>query len=180
MNLQTILQLAGLLGYLIGTVIIIKFQKNKSDALKTQIEVQNGILSNAEKIINIFKPEVAEGYVSMMEKKFTLEKEEAMRKLNEEWQSKENMGINNLSNEFANLLSVFTTMIFAFPYNPTLIRAIESMKDTITKKRLSSIREEAEKAWKAWGASDVNSSFGSTLLKHLINAGIYPFPEPKK
>jgi hypothetical protein len=134
------------------------------------------MLANAERIVNIFRPEVTEGYVALIEKKAKLEKENALIKLNDEWKLKADKGISFLLSEYETLTGALVDLIFSFPRNTILIRAIESMKDTQTKKVFTLAREKAEGLWNdTWHELGIDPTSEFALTK-MAN-GIYPIAD---
>lgn len=184
MDFPTIFKYAIAIVYLIGTGIVIKFKNNKISALKLQaetqkgmLESQKGIVENAQTYASMFKSEVPQGYIAQMEKKITLEKDEAIKNLNAEWQLKAEKSVNTLLEKYGILFAAFVTQIYRYPYNPVIIHSIEEIKDYEIKKDLSSIRENAIKIWnEVWPKINVDSSYGTTILQTLIAQGVDPFP----
>lgn len=85
MDIGQIIQLAG---YVVGVIIIIRFQNQKIKSLTGQVESQKGILESVERFMNIFKIDDIEKYVEMTKKKMTLEQEEEIKTLEDKHMSK--------------------------------------------------------------------------------------------
>lgn len=145
-TLSVILNSILIVAYVVGVIITIHFQNRKIDALKTQLDAQSGILAQMERFMNIFKLDVVEQYVEINRKTFQLEKEEAIKKANEEWKAKAEKDKNLLSKELDALFMFAVSITFVQPSNPHLSRLLKEMDDSYSKRTLiAALRGSLEK-----------------------------------
>lgn len=148
MNLGQIIILIGyIVGYVIGTLIIIRHLKGKISVLETRIETQSEILSNVEKFMNIFKLEEVEHYVDIIRKKSSLEKEEVLKKLEEKHKSEKKKVEETFKyflNEIAVLFEFAVKLTIFFAFHPYLEKSINEMKESDLKHKLSSAMKESK------------------------------------
>lgn len=129
-------QIIILIVYALGTLITVTHLRGKIKALKTQVDTQSGILSSVEKFMSIFDLDKVETYVKMNEKKFLMEKEEAVKAVEKQFKSKADRSIQLLLNEMLELYGVLIQLSYAFAANPYFEKSINEMKDIITKQNL--------------------------------------------
>jgi len=147
-------QIILILAYGIGVLIVIKNQRREIRALKTQIETQTGILSSMQTFINIFDPKKVEGYVKIIEETAKMEKEEALKKHEEEIKAKAKTSIDFLMKEQKESFRVLNKLSFVFAHFPFFVMTIEEMESTTTKEiLLESIKKEKDEA-KAQGLDE--------------------------
>lgn len=172
-----------LIAYAIGVLIIIKFQNNKISILRTEIDSQSGIMKKTEQFMNIFKLDMVDKYVEIMQKKTQVEKDEAIKKIEEEWKHKAKQGYEFVLTEYLGLFSFSLNLIDFMPKNNVLIKALNEMPDSFAKKELTSRREKTEQEIdKIIERFSRDNSFAATLIQLLprtIFSG-YPLKDSMK
>lgn len=122
--------------FAIGYIIIFRYQKDKIDSLKTQIESQSGVLSSMQTFMSIFKLEEIEKYVEISRKKFLIEKEEDMKVLEEKLKAKIKKNYDFLFKEYLEASKALSKLSFAFATYPYFETTILEMKSVVQKEYL--------------------------------------------
>ena len=94
-----------IISYAIGVLIVIKKQRTEIGTLKAQVEAQSGIFTSMKKFVDIFDPDKVAGYVKIIEEKARLEKEAAMKNIEEQYKS-----LKTAVTSFCNVLKVSLTL----------------------------------------------------------------------
>ena len=137
--------------FAIGYIIIFRYQKNKIDSLKTQVESQAGILSAMQKFMSIFKLEEIEKYVEISRKKFIMEKEENMKGLEEKIEAKTKKDYDFLFKEYLDVSKTLNRLSSAFGSYPYFEKTILEMESVVVKESLLESIKEQKEALKAQG-----------------------------
>ena len=122
--------------FAIGYIIIFRYQKDKIDSLKTQIESQSGVLSSMQTFMSIFKLEEIERYVEMSRKKFLMEKDDDIKALKEKLEAKTKKNYGFLFNEYLDVSEALIKLSFAFGAYPYFETTILEMKSVVQKEYL--------------------------------------------
>jgi Fe-S cluster assembly ATPase SufC len=156
--------------YLIGMIFTIKYQKTKIDSLETQVKSQAGIMLKMEQFMNIFKIEQIEKYVEIMEKTYRKEKDEAIKRVEEEWKQKADRGMQLLMNEYLEVIDFSIKTISANPSNITIERFVNEMKEgTIAKTEFLRAWKRVRTDWEKMGNLPMTDSMLSQIL-NLVSA----------
>jgi len=142
-----ILQGVLVIGYVVGTIIIKNHQDEKIEALETGIKTQSTIMESMQRFMGLFDLDRVEKYVKISEKTFQAEKEEALKKLDEDWKKRADMSSAFLRAEWREIMTLSLNLIWSFPYSPTVEKSINEVKSVVSKDFLLETMNNARKAY---------------------------------
>jgi hypothetical protein len=126
--------------FFIASGIVIKNLLERNRTLKVQLASQESIMSSMKSFMSIFKIEEVEKYVKLNEKKFKLEKEAAIEKL----EKTAKRSIEFYLKEFDALIGFALGVINKAIFFPSLDELIEKMDDSLSKNALKIRRKEVD------------------------------------
>jgi len=137
MGTEQIVNLIGqvviILAFGIGVLIVIKSLRGKIRVLDSQLKSQSDILSKIKDFMSIFDVEQVKAFVKLIEEKFELERDKAIREAENQIKEKAQKDAKLWMNEFLAVYDVLIKLIYVFPFHPAFENSLKEMRASKSK-----------------------------------------------